>query len=46
MPMRAIVVEPLVRSMSAPPTSSPTGWRPSEIVRAVLPMRPRSSSGL
>ena len=45
MPMTAIVVDPLVRSMSAPPTSSPIGWRPSEIVRAVLPIRPRSASG-
>ena len=31
--------------MSAPPTSRPTGWRPSEIVRAVLPIRPSRSSG-
>ena len=45
MPMTAIVVEPLVASMSAPPTSSPIGCRPSEIVRAVLPTRPRSASG-
>ena len=46
MPIRAIVIEPLVRSISAPPMSRPTGWRPSEIVRAVLPIRPSSSSGL
>ena len=44
-PITAIVVEPLVASMSAPPTSSPSGWSPSEIVRAVLPIRPRSASG-
>ena len=31
--------------MSAPPTSRPTGWSPSETVRAVLPIRPSSSSG-
>ena len=45
MPITAIVVEPLVRSMSAPPTSRPIGWSPSEIVRAVLPMRPSRASG-
>ena len=32
--------------MSAPPTSIPIGWSPSEIVRAVLPTRPSSASGL
>ena len=45
MPMIAIVVAPLVASIRAPPTSMPTGCRPSENVRAVLPMRPSSSSG-
>ena len=45
-PITAIVVEPSVRSMSAPLPSMPIGWSPSEIVRAVLPTRPSNASGL
>ena len=44
-PITAMVAEPLVASISAPPRSRPIGWRPSDTVRAVLPIRPRSASG-
>ena len=39
-------IEPLTSRRSAPRRRSrPTGWSPSEIVRAVLPIRPSSASG-
>jgi hypothetical protein len=39
------VTPPPNASSRIPPTRKPTGWIPTEIVRAVPPTRPRISSG-
>src|ERR1019366_2923016 len=44
-PMIASVTPPFVRSMSAPPANDPIGMNPTEIDRAVLPIRPSIASG-